>query len=283
MKPAIRSFLHHTSLLAIGSALCAIAVNGILIPNEFLSNGMTGVALLVFYKFPVLPVGALYLLLNVPVFLLGWVFVGARFILFTAWGMVIYSLMLVALPIDLGITDKMLGAFVGGGMVGVGVAIMLRSYGAAGGSEILVVIMNKLFGMTVGTGTIIFNTVLLVVSLLLFPLANVLYTMIFVFVSAFFTDMVFHGLVTRQVVLIISGNWAEVFQEMIGVKRWGATLIKGSSGVDDSERTIIYSVVKRHEVPAVKALVLAKDPNAFIAIMDAADVTGRNVGNQPLW
>lgn len=283
MKLGVRSFLHHTSLLAIGSALCAIAVNGILIPHGFLSNGMTGVALLVFYKFPVLPVGVLYLLLNIPVFILGWLFVGARFILFTVWGMIIYSIMLVVLPIDLGLSDKMLGAVVGGGMVGVGVAIMLRTFGASGGSEILVVIMNKLFGMTVGTGAIIFNTLLLLASLLLFPLENVLYTMVFVFVSAFFTDMVFHGLVTRQVVLIISANWSEVFNEMVGVKRWGATLIKGTSGMQDSERTIIYSVIKRRDVPAVKSLVLAKDPNAFIAIMDAADVTGRNVGNQPLW
>lgn len=283
MKLGIRSFLHHTSLLAIGSALCAIAVNGILIPHGFLSNGMTGVALLVFYKFPLLPVGVLYLLLNIPVFILGWLFVGARFILFTVWGMIIYSIMLVVLPIDLGLSDKMLGAVVGGGMVGVGVAIMLRTFGASGGSEILVVIMNRLFGITVGTGAIIFNTLLLLTSLLLFPLENVLYTMVFVFVSAFFTDMVFHGLVTRQVVLIISANWSEVFSEMVDVKRWGATLIKGTSGMQDSERTIIYSVIKRRDVPAVKSLVLGKDPNAFIAIMDAADVTGRNVGNQPLW
>lgn len=283
MKLGIRSFLHHTSLLAIGSALCATAVNGILIPHGFLSNGMTGVTLLVFYKFPFLPVGVLYLLLNIPVFILGWLIVGARFILFTVWGMIIYSTMLVVLPIDLGLSDKMLGAVVGGGMVGVGVAIMLRTFGASGGSEILVVIMNKLLGITVGTGTIIFNTLLLVISLLLFPLENVLYTMVFVFVSAFFTDMVFHGLVTRQVVLIISANWSEVFKEMVDVKRWGATLINGTSGMQDSERTIIYSVIKRRDVPAVKSLVLAKDPNAFIAIMDAADVTGRNVGNQPLW
>jgi len=279
----MHDFFFHTFLLAIGSALCALAVNGILIPHNLLSSGITGVALVLFYKYPVLPVGVLYLLINIPVFFLGWFFISLRFILFTAWGMIIYSLMMYAFPIDFGISDTMLGAIVAGGMTGVGIAIMLRSYGSAGGSEIIVVVLNRLFALTVGTGTLIFNAVLLSFCLLMFPLENVLYTLVFVATSALVTDKVFHGLVTRQAVLIVSSKWHDILNEMTGVNRLGVTLLKGSGAHQKSEITILYSIIKRKDVPSLKSLVMAKDPNAFIAIMDAADVTGRNVGNQPLW
>ncbi len=214
VKNKLRDFFFHTLLLALGSALCAVAVNGILVPHNFLSSGTTGVALLIFYKYPVLPVWLLYLLVNIPVFFLGWFFVGLRFVLFTTWGIFIYSFMLYALRMDYGISDKMLGALAAGGLTGAGVAIMSRSYGAAGGSEVLFVILNKLYSLTLGTGTVLFNSALLAVALLMFPLENVLFTLVFIVTSAVVTDKIFHGLATRQAVLIISDHWQAIAEEM---------------------------------------------------------------------
>jgi uncharacterized membrane-anchored protein YitT (DUF2179 family) len=279
----IRDFFFHTLLLLIGSALCAAAVNGILIPQEFLSSGLTGATLIFYYKYPVVSVGVLYLLINIPVFFLGWFFVGFRFILYTAWGMLIYSVMLYVLTIDLGITDKMLGAVVAGGMTGVGVAIMLRSYGSAGGSEVLCVILHKLFSLTLGTGTVIVNAVILLGALILFPLETILYTLIFIIVSAFATNMVFHGIARRRVVLIISDKWQDIVNDMTNVNRMGVTLFKGKGGYQGTEKTILYSIIKRKHIHSLKSLIAAKDPNAFVAIMDAVDVNGEKVGNQPHW
>ena len=275
--------LFHTALLAAGSALCAAAVNGILVPHNFLSSGLTGVALLLFYEWHTLPLGALYLLCALPVFLLGWLFMGLRFVLYTAWGMVIYSLMLYVPVPDLGITDKMLGAVAAGALTGVGVAVMSRSYGSAGGSEMLFAILHKLFGLTLGAGTLLLNAALLAVALLFFPTENMLYTMVFITVSALATDKAFHGLATRQAVLIVSDKWRQIADEMTANARLGATLLRGSGGRGGAEKTIIYSVIRRVDIHALKTLATARDPNAFIAIMDAADVTGERVGNQPLW
>lgn len=283
MKKKLLDFLLHTALLAAGSALCAVAVNGILVPHNFLSSGLTGVALLLFYKWHALPLGALYLLCALPVFLLGWLTMGLRFVVYTAWGMVIYSLMLYAPVPDLGIADKMLGAAAAGALTGVGVAVMSRSYGSAGGSEMLFAILHKLFGLTLGTGTLLFNAALLAGALFFFPAENVLYTMVFITVSAVATDKAFHGLATRQAVLIVSDKWRQIADEMTANARLGATLLRGSGGRFGAEKTIIYSVIKRGDIHALKTLAAARDPNAFIVIMDAADVTGERVGNQPLW
>ncbi len=283
MKTKLSEFLFQTLLLTSGSALCALAVNGILIPHNFLSSGLTGVALVIYYKAPVLSVATLYLLINIPIFVLGWFYVGLRFVLYSAWGMLMYSLMLYFLTFNMGIPDKMLATFVAGAMTGVGIAIMLKSYGSAGGSEILYVISNKLFSMSIGTGTILLNGTVLGVALFLFPLVSVLYTLVFIGVSAFFTDKVFHGSTTRQAVLIISEKWSDIVDEMTQGNRLSVTLIKGRGGYKGSERTILYSVINRKNVHSLKRLVTHKDPNAFMAIMDAADVIGEHVGNQPHW
>jgi len=66
-------------LIAAGSILCAVAINGILIPNQFLAGGISGLSLFIHYLFPAMPVGALNFLLNIPLFVVGWLFVGRRF------------------------------------------------------------------------------------------------------------------------------------------------------------------------------------------------------------
>jgi uncharacterized membrane-anchored protein YitT (DUF2179 family) len=63
----------------------------------------------------------------------------------------------------------------------------------------------------------------------------------------------------------------------------GVTLIKGIGGYQGSEKTILYSVIRRKDIHPVKTLVMGNDPDAFIAILEAADVTGEKVGNQPHW
>lgn len=283
MTKRLNEFARHTILLAVGSAICALAVKGILMPHGFLSRGMTGVALIVYYKWPVLPIGVIYLLMNIPVFALGWRFVGVRFVLYSLWGMVLYAVMLYLITVRIEISDKMLGAVIAGAMLGIGVAVILRSYGSTGGAEILCVIMNKVFSITLGTGSLILNAVVLIVAAMLFPIENVLYTLVCAVVAAQATDVVFHGLTKRQAAIIISDNWKDIARELTNTHRVGVTLINGQGGYQGADKTILYSVVNRANVSSLKKVVLDNDPNAFIALATAEDVTGVEVGNQPHW
>lgn len=283
MKKHLRDFIYNTFLLVLGSAVCAVAVNAFLIPHGFLSSGITGVALMIYYIFPVMPVGLLYFLINIPIFFMGWFFVGFRFVFYTVWGMFLYSVMLYLLNFQVVLPDNMLAAITAGVLTGVGVAIMLRSYGSGGGSEILCVIMNKFFSITVGTGGIIINSIVLAASFMLFPVDRVLYTFIFIIVSTWTTDMVFHGLSRRKAALIISGEWEKIARTLTSVHKKGVTLINGCGGYEGGDKTILYSVVNRRDIPLLKRTVLEIDPNAFITIMGASDVVGVDVGNQPHW
>lgn len=283
MKKSIRDFIRHTAMLGLGSAVCALAVNGILVPQGFLGRGLTGVALLVYHKYPVMSVAGFYLLMNVPVFCLGWRFVGPRFVWYSLWGMVLYTVMLQVVTFRIETSDRMLGAVIAGALSGFGTAVILRSYGSSGGAEILYVMMHKAFSITLGMGSLILNALVLVVSALLFPIENVLYTLIYVAVSAQVTNAVFHGFARRQAAIIMSDQWREITRELTDTRRVGITLISGRGAYHGTDRTILYSVMSRRNVSDVKKLVLDKDPNAFMAILSAEDVTGVEVGNQPHW
>ena len=277
------NFLYQLILLTAGSVLCAFAVRAFVMPHGFISRGLTGFALVICYLWPALPVGAVYFALNVPVFLLGGYFVGRRFVLYSLLGLAIYSLALAFIDVDVAIADPMLCAVIAGALSGVGAALLLRSYGSSGGSEIISVVLNKLFGITVGTGAMIVNALVLVLSAVLFPLEKVLYTLVFVFVSTQFVDKVFHGLARRRTALIMSEQWQAVADALTRKHKFGVTLLSGHGGFEGTERKLIYSVVLRQEVSALKRAVNEIDENAFIAIMDADDVTGVEIGNQPHW
>ena len=136
-KPLALTILWNLLLITGGCFLCAVAIKGILIPKEFLAGGVTGLSLLIHYVLPSLPVGGIYFILNIPLFIVGWMFVGRRFFWYSIAGVVIFSaIMFLPYPL-IPINDMLLAALTAGIITGVGSGIILRSLGSAGGLDIL--------------------------------------------------------------------------------------------------------------------------------------------------
>jgi len=118
-------------LIFAGSVICAVAIKGILIPKQFLAGGVTGLALLGHYIFPSLPLGFIYFLLNIPLFVIGWMFVGRRFFWYSLAGMIIFSAVIFwpypVFPVE----DMILNALTAGIITGLGSGMILRSLGSA--------------------------------------------------------------------------------------------------------------------------------------------------------
>jgi len=282
MMKKTTDFLYQTFLIASGSFLCALGIRSLIMPHDLLSQGLTGLSLLIYYQGTPLSLSTIYLLINIPVFILGWWFVSRRFIFYSLWGMVIYATALSIVNIKINVSDPMLAVMIGGALNGLGVALILRSYGSSGGSEILCVVMNKLFSITVGTGAILINIAVLVPAALFFSVEKVFYTLVFVFVSGMFTNKIFHGMAKRRTAVIVSNQWAAI-ASALREQKIGVTFLKGQGSFLAEERMLLYSVLVARSVPTLKRIVTEVDPAAFISIMEAADVTGVEVGNQPHW
>jgi len=278
-----KQILWNLFLIASGSLICTVAVNGILIPQQFFGAGFTGVAIVIHYLVPPLPVSGLYLLLNIPVFVLGWVYVGRRFFFYSIAGMLFFSAALQWIHLLVPVHDKILSAIMAGIIMGIGAGITLRSLGSSGGLDILSVILLKRFSVRLGTTMLAMNSLVLLAGALLFSLEAALYTLIFIFVSSYIINVVVMGLSQRKAVMIISPEWEKISREIADRVHRGVTMIKGNGAYSGQEIQIVYTVIAFQELPRMKKMVRSIDPNVFMVVSDTLEVMGIRIGNQPHW
>ena len=279
----LKQVLWNLCLICMGSVLVAVAINGILIPHEFVSGGFAGVALVIHYLFPSFPLAWLYFVLNIPVFVLGWTFVGRRFFLYSILGMVIFSAAIAFVHVPLPVHDKILSALLAGIITGVGAGIILRSLGSSGGTDILSVILLNRFSIRIGTTILTFNVIVLTATSLLFSLDVALYTLIYIYVSSQIINLVLTGLSQRKAVLIISPKWQEISREVLDKVGRGVTLIRGQGGYSGQDEQILYTVITLRELRRIKEIIRQLDPSAFMVVHDTLEVMGHRIGNQPHW
>jgi uncharacterized membrane-anchored protein YitT (DUF2179 family) len=270
-------------LMTMGSCLCAVAINGILIPHRFVSGGVTGVALIIHYLSPSLPVALIYSLANVPLFIAGWFFVSRRFFIYSIAGTLLFSGAIAWVAATVSVQDKLLAALLAGLIMGSGIGIILKSQGSAGGPAILSVILLQRFSIRIGTTTLSFNVLVLTAAALLFSLEDALYSLIYLYVTSKIIDLVVSGLSQRKAVFIISPRWEGISTRILNEIHRGVTILHGQGGFSEREQQILYTVVSFQEIATLKRIVRSEDSAAFVVVSDTTEVMGHRIGNQPHW
>jgi uncharacterized membrane-anchored protein YitT (DUF2179 family) len=283
MNDMLKDILTNLFLICLGSVICAVAIKGILIPNQFISGGITGLALIVYYLFPVIPIGVIYFVMNIPLYVLGWLSIGQRFFWYSLVGLIVFSLA-VMLPIPVfHINDKILAALLAGIISGGGSGIILRSKGSAGGLDILSIMLLKRYSIRLGTTVLAFNAGLLIFAAFRFSLESALYVLIYMFVTSQVLNVVVTGLSQRKAVMIISMRWADINRQIIDKIERGVTIVRAQGGFTGQETHILYSVVTFQELSRLKDIVRRIDPRAFVVVTETMEVMGYGIGNQPHW
>ena len=280
---SVKQLLVDIVLLCSGSALCAIAINGILLPNHFVTGGVTGITLIVHKLLPNFPVSWIYLLLNVPLFILAWMAVGRRFFFYSILGTLTLSFAIAFVHIPIALTDPIRNTLLAGLILGIGAGLCLRSSGSQGGTDILSVMLLKRFSIGLGSTILFVNSLVLLLISIFYSIEAVLYTLIVLFVSAKVVNLVVTGLSQRKAVLIISPQWEKISQEILKDIKRGVTIIRGQGGYNKGDEQIIYSVIPLTEIGQLKRLINNIDPNAFVVISDTLEVINYRIGNQPHW
>lgn len=263
-------------LIAAGSIIFVIGLNTILVQHRLIAGGLAGAAILMNHLQPRLEIGWWYLLLNLPLALLGWRRVGRRFMLLTMFGMVFFSLAAVWIkPPALAIEDPLLALLAAGVVCGLGAGLVLRSHGSAGGLDILSVFLKNRFGFSVGAVGFALNALLLAIGGWLYSLEAALYSGLFLFVCSRVVDAVIAGVNPPRVMLVISDHPEAIGAAMLKQKNCRITFLKGEGGYRRGEKKVIYSVAPLMEIPRLKACVLKEDPEAFVIVNAACEVTER--------
>jgi uncharacterized membrane-anchored protein YitT (DUF2179 family) len=266
-------------LILLGCAISGLAYALFLIPHHFVPGGVSGIAIIANY-FAGLPVGALIMVLNIPVFLLGLKTMGKKYVMNSLAGMVVSSVFIdlfhEVLKVPSATNNPVLASIYGGVMLGVGLGIVFRGRASTGGSDIIGMILSKYTGMSLGYGIMVTDFLVISASgLALGSLEAPLYGYIVLFLSTKVIDMVLEGWNYSKLVIITSSRTNEIADFILrGLDRSG-TALRSRSLYLNREGELILTVIHRKQLADLRAFIKKTDPEAFVIINDTYDVLGK--------
>ncbi|NLW17613.1 MAG: YitT family protein [Firmicutes bacterium] len=275
----IKKYMRPFILILLGTTLSALAYTQLIIPNHMLSGGVGGVSLLI-NQLTGWPTGTLVLLINIPILILGYRKIGGRFIGLTILAVLAFSFLLDLFPTAIYVDDQLLAAVFGGALNGLGIALVLKAGGSLGGTDVIGVILNRRYSLSMGEVMLAFNGMIVAGSALVFDLSSALYTLITMFVTSRTVDAIQHTK-DRKTALIITSESDKIAAAIHEELHRGVTFLQGEGSYQHGQRKVIMCVLTRFEIAQLKEIVLREDPNVFMTISDTNEVVGRFQGFSP--
>ncbi|ERN54204.1 YitT family protein [Alkalihalophilus marmarensis] len=270
--------LKNVLLILLGSAILSFGLVYFNMENNLADGGFTGITLILYFIFAFNPAIS-NLLLNIPLFFIGWKILGKTTFIYTIIGTVGVSIFLeifqrytvVYIPLH---DDMTLAALFAGVFIGVGLGIVFRYGGTTGGVDIIAKLGFKYLGWSMGKTMFMFDAVVIASSLIYLNYREAMYTLLAVFVAAKVIDFIQQGAYSAKACFIISDSTSEIADAIMKEMDRGATLLKGQGSFTRTEREVLYCVVGRNELIRLKTLVEKIDPHAFVTVNDVQDVIG---------
>lgn len=279
MRQTIRCY----SLVALGSVIFALAFDWFFAPNQVAMGGVTGLAQVINAVFPPLSVGVLSFLLNVPLFLAGWKFIGFHLLASSLFSMAVSSaaIDLIAAAYSFPPMDPMLACLCGGALMGVGLGIVFSQGATTGGTDVVARLMKlKLPWLPMGKLMLVPDFIVLALAAAVFGRVEAaLYGAVGIFVATRVMDTVLYGLDTSKVAYIISDRWEELSRRLLDELDMGVTLLRGQGAYTGREKQILMVAFKQKAIVQVKRTVHEVDSGAFLIVCDAHDVLGEGFGD----
>ncbi len=266
------------ALLLAGAFLQALALQLFLVPANLASGGVSGLSQII-HHYTGWPIGLMVFAGNIPLFALGWRYLGGpRFAWRTALAVVAFSFLtdwIVRFLPPAGITaDLTLNALYGGVVSGIGFGLVYRGSGTSGGSDILARILNRWRGVSLSQSYFMTDALIMFLAGIAFSWENALYALVTLYVSGVTAEAVAQGSNVVRTALIITRQPEAVTEGILHTLGRGVTLLSARGGYTGEERTVLYCVISRAEAAQVKMLVAQADPQAFMVIGQAHEALG---------
>lgn len=269
-----KSLLVRLFAITVGAVIMAFGLESILIPNNIIDGGITGVSMIISHVLPI-RLGVLLFGLNVPFLILGYKHIGKLFAIMMSYGILVLSIATNLLhnvhPI---VQDGLLAVSFGGIILGVGVGIVLRNGGVLDGTETLSILLEKKLPLSVGEIIMICNVIIFSLAAFVFGLNNAMYSMLTYFIAFKTMDVVVKGLDGMKAMYIISEYNQEIASEITEQLGRGVTFLNGEGSFSGENKQVIFCVFTRLEEAQMKDIINDIDSSAFIIISDVAEVKG---------
>lgn len=292
-------FLKVYILITIGAGITALGINMFLVPYKIAPGGLSGLATVLFYlSNEKLPIGITMLVINVPLFLLGFKYIGKRFFIRTIYGTIILSViiditetymanfannLLVTEGLAGSAPDILLYSIIGGFLSGVGLGIVLKMDATTGGTELAAKLLNKpLKNMTLGQILLWIDAAIILFAIIAFNSILIgLYSFVSLFITTKVIDAMVAGLDYSRAILIISEKEEEISKRLLVELDRGVTELKGRGVYSGKDKNVLLCVVARTQIQQLKEIVQDIDKNAFMILADVKEVLGEGFTSAP--
>ena len=273
-KAARREQLLAWLQIVLGCVIGAAAYPTFLDPGKIAPGGLTGVAMILKHLWG-WDIGITSLILNIPLFIVGYKAMGRLFAFRSLVATILFSLMIDLLPLKAIPVEPILGTLYGGVLLGVGLGFILRGGATTGGTDMAARMVHKYLPfLSVGMFLFLIDCIVVVAAWIFIGSSEALYALICIFISGKAVDMVMLGLSSNKACFVITSKWEKVSQRLMTEMDRGVTQLSARGAYSGTERPVVLCVLPPQEVSRLKAIVRQEDEKAFMFITEAHEALG---------
>lgn len=265
--------MYRLPVIILASILLAFAYNMFLLPSQIISGGVSGIAMIIGFLTPV-NTGLIIFLLNIPIFILGLIFLGRKFVIYSIISVFVTSLAMYIIPLEsLVNSDVLLSSVFGGVISGIAIGLIFKMGGSTGGFDIIGMLITKKKDLSLGNIFFTLNAIIIFIAGFIFGWELALYTMISIYASGKVIDVI-HTQHVKLTIMIISSKGEEIRDQLLQRLYRGITIVDGQGAYTKEPRKVLITVITRYQLHDVKQIVRETDPNAFVNVMETVEVFG---------
>ena len=277
-KQTVRRGVRAVLLITLASLFYAVSFVWCFDPNGIAFGGITGLAQIVNRLFPAIPVGVTVIVLNIPLFLLGWKLIGGKLLVSSLYAMFISSVFidLITPLYDWQPMDPLLACIFGGLLMGGSLGIVFLQGATTGGTDLAARLLKLKFKW-LPMGKLLMGvdlTVIILVALFFQNLNTALYGLVALYISTLAMDGILYGLDNAKVAYIISDHNKEIADAIVHDLDRGVTILQGQGAYTGADKQVLMCAFKQREIASIKAAVKGIDPDAFLIVCNAHEVLG---------
>lgn len=283
LKSISRTILWNLLLLTIGAIVYSTGIKGIIVHHSFIPGGIFGGALLIANIVDQFSPSTWFFMMNLPLFLIGWFFVGKRFFWYSLYGMVVITLASQTITLDFHITEQVYAAIAGGLICGAGSGIMFRSLGSGGGLDIIAIALYSKYNIGIGKVYLFFNTILFSLVASLYSSNILVASITLVFITSLSLDKVLVLFNQRKIVYVISDCNQEIAEALREELDQGATFIKGQGAFSGKDKLILMAITNNLQLKKMENIIFQLDEHALFIVEDSFNVIGSTFGKRKIY
>ena len=275
----VKEFVMDFLFMLAGSVIYAIGINGFTAPNNIAPGGVTGIATMLNFLFDT-PIGTVVFLINIPIVFWAIVEIGYKLVAKTAMAIILNSIAIdtVALFMPEYHGDALIITLIGGVCEGVGLSLVFMRGATTGGTDLTARVLNhRLRHLSMGKLMLAVDGCIIVVSAFVFKsIESAVYACVVIFVSTHIIDAILYGtdIGNGKMFFVISQKNEMIADRILTEMERGATFIKSRGAYLKQDGEILFCAVRRFEVYKISEIIRTTDPNAFVIVGDAGEITG---------